>query len=160
MYTIGPNPGVEEIYFLCSKYTHCSTKDQKVKVVIVKHNEPWNIQIGSTEADSLEGAFWDDRTDTIVVVGGTHGEFNYEWNNQPGKSIGMQDCIISKIDAFSGKTIWKMQEGTTYDEKCKKVVVDSAGDIWVLGETTNGMFSIDSAADGNSAYMTDVFLTR
>lgn len=141
VYTVGPNPGVEELYFICFKFTHCSAQNQKVKVVIIDHDEPWNVQLGSTEADSPNGAVWDDSSDTIVTVGGTLGMFSYEWDTEPGRSIGREDCTVAKIDAFSGNLVWKLQEGTTLSETCKKVAVDSAGDIWIIGETTNGMFS-------------------
>ena len=67
------------------------------------------MQLGSAEADSPNGAVWDDSTDSIVTVGGTFGMFSYEWDTEPDKSIGREDCTVAKIDAFSGNVIWKLQ---------------------------------------------------
>ncbi len=104
----------------------------------------WARQIGSPAYDYATGVAVD-RTGNAYVTGWTLGSLG-------GPQAGLGDAFLLKFDA-SGDLLWKRQTGTTVGDVGRGVAVDSAGSVYITGETQGDL-------GGLSAGSTDIFLTK
>jgi len=103
-------------------------------------NKLWTRQLGSTG--------WDFYTD--VTVDGTGNVFTVGEDNGPGTQS--RDVTLAKIDS-NGNRLWSRLIGTQTDDWASGVTADSAGNLYVAGQT-NG--SLGSTNAGN----TDAFVAK
>eukprot|EP00434_Breviolum_minutum_P040926 symbB.v1.2.036391.t1/scaffold5127.1/size30577/4 len=91
----------------------------------------WVIQFGSVGADYLYGLTVDTVSDDIYAAGGTGGEF--EGNTHQGGN----DMYLIKVSS-TGTIVWSRVDGvpsSTSSEQGNAVVVDSAQNVYVFGNT-------------------------
>ena len=90
-------------------------------------SELWTRQFGSQDFDLAWNVAIDD-TGNLYVVGWTRGAF-------PGQTpLGDFDSFARKYDG-DGNEIWTHQFGTNHDEVASGVVVDGAGNLYLVGYT-------------------------
>jgi hypothetical protein len=96
----------------------------------------WQVQFGTTGADTLSGLALHPSGD-VIVAGHTNAAFE-------GVNIGNYDGYVRRLSSFDGSEVWTVQFGsTTLDTASAGVVVDGAGDLYVAGNT-----SLDLAGTG------------
>ena len=95
----------------------------------------WSKMYGTTllEADSV--FFYVDSSNNIYVASDSTGSMS-------GQNAGGRDIVVLKLDS-AGTQVWVGQLGTTAGDSGDSVVVDGAGNVYVLGFTTG-------ALDGNA----------
>ncbi len=86
----------------------------------------WQKQYGTDSLDIANKIDVDNKMD-IYIAGNTTGAMN-------GKSYGMMDCFILKLDN-SGDMIWTKQFGTNRKDECRGIVSDNKSNIYVCGNT-------------------------
>jgi hypothetical protein len=94
----------------------------------------WGQQIGSSVEDLAVSIAVDSKGNSCVA-GYTSGDI-------AGKNKGSKDILVSKLDA-TGKLLWTLQTGTESDDAAKYIVLNSAGEAYITGET-NGKFNGES----------------
>jgi hypothetical protein len=95
-------------------------------------NELWTQQFGTSTADFAK-AVAVDSSDNIVVGGHTSGDLE-------GKNAGVTDIFIRTFDA-GGNVLSTKQFGTAQEDYTFDVVVDSADNVLVTGETLGDFFA-------------------
>jgi hypothetical protein len=101
-------------------------------------------QFGTTAFDASNDVAVD--TDgNIFVAGGTAGSIE-------GDSAGSLDAFVRKYNS-AGELQWTSQFGTSSNDTANGVAVDSAGNVWVTGQT-------DGALDGPSQGGRDSFVRK
>jgi len=119
-------------------------------IFLMKYNssgvKQWTKQLGTSEFDNGKGLTVDS-SDNIYVTGQTDGGLDGNTNS------GRQDIFLVKYN-LSGVKQWTQQLGTSSDEICLGVKVDSSDNIYVTGYTGGGL-------DGNtSSGSDDLFLVK
>lgn len=106
----------------------------------------WTQRVGTPGDDHVRGIAVD-ADDHLIVAGSTTGALGGQ------KQGGGQDAFVVKYDQ-AGVELAALQFGTRGDDVVTDVVVDGAGDVYVLG-STDGRFEGNEAAGG-----TDVFVAK
>ncbi|MCP4129533.1 MAG: hypothetical protein GY754_00830, partial [bacterium] len=119
-------------------------------IFLVKYNslgeKEWTRQMGTTESDCAHGVSVD-IAGNIYVVGYTSGGLDGNTND------GGRDIFLVKYSSL-GEKQWTRQMGTTENDYACGVSVDSAGNIYITGDTEGGL-------DGNThAGDDDIFLVK
>jgi hypothetical protein len=104
----------------------------------------WKKQLGTSSFDASNGIAIDS-AGNVYITGGTDGALD-------GSNAGSLDTWIAKYNN-SGVLQWKKQLGTLADDFSYRVAVDSAGNIYITGDT-------DGAFDGTSAGNADAWLAK
>ncbi len=87
----------------------------------------WARQFGTPDEDRARGVAVDS-AGNIYIAGDTDGAL-------PGQaSAGSWDAFVRRYDP-NGKEIWARQFGTPDEDRARGVAVDSAGNIYIVGET-------------------------
>jgi hypothetical protein len=117
----------------------------------------WPVQIGTTEDDDVVAvAVAPDGT--VFAVGETYGDF------VAGAYSGDYDLFVVAFEA-DGTERWRLQFGTSGDDRPLAVVVHTSGDAVVVGQTDGALFATDlpasdafalrlDAADGGTVWAT------
>ena len=113
-----------------------------------KGNILWTQQFGSTATDSGNGLAID-AAGNIYVGGDTYGDLGGTGNS------GSQDIFLAKYNP-SGEAQWVKQFGTSNQDFCKGVTIDSAGHVYLVGDTKGGFPDYDEAGFNTS----DIFLLK
>lgn len=108
----------------------------------------WTKQFGSTATDSGNGLAIDAAGD-IYVGGDTYGDLDGTGNS------GSQDIYLAKYDS-SGDQQWLKQFGTGNQDFCDEITIDSAGHVYLVGDTKGGFPGYDEAGFTTS----DIFLLK
>jgi len=87
----------------------------------------WSRQFGSTTHDYAQG-LRADSAGNVYVTG-------YTFGNLVGFNAGQTDAFLFKYDG-SGNLVWKRQFGTSGGDNAYAVSSDTAGNVYVTGETT------------------------
>ncbi len=88
--------------------------------------QQWIMQIGSTSADQAYG-LGIDANDILYVPIQTFGSME-------GTNLGSGDIAVVQVDS-SGIVLWTEQFGTSANDYQPLVAVDSAGDLFITGNT-------------------------
>ncbi len=86
----------------------------------------WTRQIGTSNGDGA-GDLALDALGNAYISGFTNG-------NLSGSSAGGGDLFVVKFDG-AGTLMWAIQDGTSSDDECFGVALDSAGSVYVCGGT-------------------------
>ncbi len=113
--------------------------------------EPWTVQDGTASGQAIANGIAVDSAGNSYVCGST-SVAGIDGNSLKGST----DLFISKYNT-SGVRQWTVEDGSSgglATAKAFGVAVDSSGNVYVTGETTNGL-------DGNSVKgSTDFFITK
>ena len=91
--------------------------------------EEWVRQFGSTGDDGASGVAAD-ALGNLYVVGEIQGAL-------PGQTqLGGRDAFVRKYDA-SGNELWTRQFGSSDSNRANDVAVDTAGGVYVVGDTSS-----------------------
>lgn len=92
-------------------------------------NRIFTKELGSSQGETGNAVVVDSNSRFVYIVGGTTGNFDSHNN------LGGSDNFLVKYDT-SGRKIWSKQWGTTSDDACFDVVIDSfSGDLLIAGIT-------------------------
>lgn len=100
----------KNLYFIDTMFKHCENENAKVQIKVLSNAHPWNLQLGSKEADKIRGIAMDPITGHIIMAGDTSGGIDESKNE--GDSMGGLDGWVAAVDAMSGEISWKVQEGS------------------------------------------------
>lgn len=137
-YDVGNNTGLDSsgnIYIAGVTYGSLGGPNQGISdIFLAKYNttgvQQWIRQIGTGGEDtSLDVAV--DSIGNIYLTGFTHASLG-------GSHFGYSDIILIKYDV-TGTQQWIRQIGTSADETCYEVAVDSTGNIYLIGLTTGSL---------------------
>jgi hypothetical protein len=106
----------------------------------------WIKQIGSSSDDTCAGVAINN-AGNLAVAGSTTGSFGYT-------NAGGWDGWIGVYDGGTGSVSWLRQIGTTTDEFVNGVAFDAAGNVYIAGSNTSGLYSHFQGGDH------DVFLAK
>lgn len=104
-------------------------EDAFVRKYDASGNELWTRQFGSTNEDRVLGAATDS-TGNVYLVGVTQGSLP----GQSSASPSIDDAFVRKYDA-NGRELWTHQFGTAAHDGARGAVVDTAGNLYVIGWT-------------------------
>ena len=104
----------------------------------------WTRQFGTTNVDEAV-AVTVDRAGNTYVAGWTQGVLPSQ------TSSGMLDAFVRKYDA-AGTEVWTRQFGSSDRDYLRGVVADSAGDVYLAGET-EGTLPGQVSAGGRDAFL-------
>ena len=111
-------------------------------------NELWTRQFGSQSGPSASGVAVDGEGN-VYVVGSASGAL-------PGQThLGKSDAYLRKYDA-DGNELWTRQFGSRGRDRAGAVVVDGAGNLYVLGTTRlslPGQINMDPVAGGSDVFI-------
>jgi hypothetical protein len=107
----------------------------------------WSKSWGSTAADEGHALALDDKGN-LYVAGVTTGDL-------AATNAGDYDGFVSKLDA-SGNVLWSAQWGTTAEDWATAVAVDSGGNVYTTGRTSEMLPGQSTAYAG----MWDAFLIK
>ncbi|CAN0033506.1 unnamed protein product, partial [Ectocarpus sp. 6 AP-2014] len=88
--------------------------------------ELWRYQDGTANVDWFYAAAMVDGDMSVVMVGGTKGNFS-------GTPSGRYDMVAVKLDAASGAEIWRNQEGTARDQFFRDIAATVDGGVVLVG---------------------------
>lgn len=108
----------------------------------------WTLEQG-TSVDDLFSAVAVDPSGSVYAVGATSGTFSLNI------SSGASDAFVAKYD-LSGGLIWLRQFGTWRDDEAVAVAVDTAGAVYVAGNSKGNLLG---PATGTYFY-SKVFITK
>jgi hypothetical protein len=103
----------------------------------------WTRQFGTAATDIATGGVAVDGLGRSTVAGRTEGALD-------GPNAGAEDAFVRAYDA-DGALRWGRQFGTAAGENVGRVVVDGAGDVFVVGDT-------DGDLDGSNLGVADAFV--
>jgi len=107
----------------------------------------WSKQWGTSSDDTGYDLAYDAIGDFVYLSGHSWGGLNGQSN------YGQKDNILMKIDT-DGILVWTRQWGTDASDYASGIALDSAGNIYVVGQT-------EGALDGNMNFGgNDIFLTK
>ena len=91
----------------------------------------WAAAHGNVNNDGLGGSAVDAAGD-VIVAGRFGGTLNLGGSNLVSSS-GSYDVFIAKYDGADGGHVWSVKYGGTMEDSVADVVVDAAGDVYVVG---------------------------
>jgi len=109
-------------------------------------NKLWTKQWGTTQHEEGNSVAVDS-SGNIFITGFTYGELDGNTN------AGEYDIFLTKFDN-NGNKLWTKQWGTTSYDKGNSVAVDTSGNVFVTGNTEDGLDGNTSAGSG------DIFLIK
>lgn len=95
----------------------------------VAGNDSWSYFRGSVAADPSDNNFVLCTSPTAAATG--LGVTSAAGGNK-------SDALVAKLNAETGEVMWKGQYGTTSEETCDAVAVDSGGKVYVTGRLSAG----------------------
>lgn len=122
--------------------SNAGAEDVFVRKLDAAGSTVWTRQFGSTGAD-LGFGIATDAAGNVVVVGLSNGTID----GQPG--LGATDAFARKYDA-NGNELWTGFYGTDEGDEAFGVDVDSAGNIYICGET-HGEIGVEELTAGASS---------
>jgi hypothetical protein len=108
---------------------------------VLTREPEWIEQLGTTELDYSRGITVDS-AGNLYITGYTRG-------NLGGTNAGDFDAWVAKYDS-SGTQQWIQQFGTTGLDYSTGITVDSAGNLYITGETTGNLGGINAGNYGDS----------
>ncbi len=102
------------------------TTDAYLRKATPTGEEVWTKQWGTLAIEAASDVFAGEHH--VFVLGRTEGEIG-------GSNEGKSDAWLSKVDAASGAIDWTAQWGSAEYDDTARGVVDSAGDVVVVGRT-------------------------
>ncbi|HYH48834.1 MAG TPA: SBBP repeat-containing protein [Acidimicrobiia bacterium] len=105
----------------------------------------WTTQFGTSYPDDANGLAID-RSGNLFAIGQTSGEF-------PGqKNAGMIDAFLRRYDPAGGE-VWTRQFGSAERDIPKGLSLDSAGNVYLVGQTFGTLPGQVSSAGGWDAFL-------
>lgn len=126
--------------------THLGGADAFVSKLDAGGDQLWTVQFGTAEDDEARGVAVD-AEGNVLVVGTTFGALPDQVH------LGDRDVFVTKLDP-DGTLLWTRQFGTTTIDNVAGVVVDAAGNVFVVGNTWGAL------PGQTNAGLTDAFVVR
>jgi hypothetical protein len=93
-------------------------------------NIVWRVQVGSTEDDDIKQAVADNFGNVYIT-----GQIGI---SERDALVKQNDILVVKIDSL-GNIVWQKQFGTDSTDIGRNIIVDSKGDLYVIGDTWGAM---------------------
>ncbi len=126
-----------------------------VKLASADGQPSWAARFGNISDDQVATGLAVDSGGNPILTGAFAGTMTFNGNIT---AIGAQDGFVAKLDGATGAALWGTRFGGTDYEGGRGVVVDSEGQVHVVGEFS-GAFSL-AGKNLASAGSTDVLLAR
>ena len=107
-------------------------------------NHLWSQHWGDTSNQTATQVMVDDE-DNVILLGRPYGTINF--GGATLDNVGEDDIVVAKFDS-AGIHLWSRMFGGVGGDRAERMVLDSAGNIWISGTFT------ESADFGNGPYET------
>jgi TNFR/NGFR cysteine-rich region/Beta-propeller repeat/Thrombospondin type 1 domain len=107
------------------------------------------VQFGSVARDELNDMFLVQSTGNVLVCGSTAGSLVGRNNVHSG----LNDVAVALVNPTESSVVWQLQFGSSADDIGYGIVVDPAGDIFVVGSTAGTLPGVSTSFGSTDAFV-------